>query len=30
MARKKQQGNGMGPVYPRKNKAGKGTGYHGS
>jgi integrase len=30
MARKKQQGNGSGTVYPRKNKDGKVIGYRGS
>jgi integrase len=30
MARKKQQGNGSGTVYPRKNKNGKVIGYRGS
>ncbi len=30
MAKVKQQGNGAGTVYPRKNKAGKTTGYRGS
>ncbi|QYJ15172.1 Tyrosine recombinase XerC [Rubrobacter xylanophilus DSM 9941] len=30
MARKKEQGNGTGTVYPRKNKAGKVIGYRGS
>lgn len=30
MARAKQQGNGAGTVYPRKNKAGKVIGYRGS
>src|SRR5215217_8756706 len=30
MARKKQQGNGSGTVYPRKNKDGKVTSYLGS
>jgi hypothetical protein len=30
MARKKQQGNGSGTVYPRKNKPGKVTGQRGS
>ena len=30
MARKKQQGNGSGTVYPRKNKDGKVVGYRGS
>jgi integrase len=30
VARKRQRGNGVGTVYPRKNKAGKITGYRGS
>jgi integrase len=30
MARKKQNGNGQGTVYPRKNKSGKVIGYRGS
>jgi integrase len=30
MAKKKEQGNGTGTVYPRKNKAGKVIGYRGS
>ena len=30
MARKKQKSNGTGTIYPRKNKAGKVTGYRGS
>src|ERR687893_2660276 len=30
MARKKQEGNGTGTVYPRKDKAGKVIGYRGS
>jgi hypothetical protein len=30
MARKKQQGNGSGTIYPRKNKNGKVTSYLGS
>jgi integrase len=30
MARKKERGNGMGTVYPRKNKQGKVIGYRGS
>jgi integrase len=30
VARKKERGNGSGTVYPRKNKAGKVTGYRGS
>ena len=30
MARKKQNGNGQGTVYPRKNKQGKVIGYRGS
>jgi integrase len=30
MARKKQQGNGSGTIYPRKNKDGKVTSYLGS
>lgn len=30
MAKKKQRGSGTGTVYPRKNKAGKITGYRGS
>jgi integrase len=30
VARKKERGNGSGTVYPRRNKAGKVTGYRGS
>ena len=30
MAKKKHKGNGTGTVYPRKNKAGRITGYRGS